>query len=490
MTESHKINIPNLPDLSEEKKRIAETMDRLAEKRDKYIRRNRYYYKDMIRFMQFNIPQGSRVLEIGCGTGYLLNALKPSRGVGIDISPKMIQTAQANYPHLEFLLMDAENLQFHQPFDFIILSDSLGHMEDLQKVLEELHKVMLPSTRLVITYHNFLWQPMLKLAELFRLKMPQMRLNWLNKGDISNLLYLGGFEIIKQGRRFIFPKFFPILSWFFNKYIAQLPLFNRLCITNFMIARLSPDTLLKNEGNNDYSVSVVIPARNEKGNIENAVKRMPRLGKHTQIIFVEGHSKDDTLDEIKRVCELYKDQWDLKYAVQEGKGKADAVRKGFDIATGDILMILDADLTVPPDDLVKFYNAIRFGKGEYINGSRLVYPMEKQAMRILNVFGNKFFSIMFSWLIGQPLKDTLCGTKVISRENWKRLSANRSYFGDFDPFGDFDLIFGASKLNLKIVEVPIRYRAREYGETNISRFRHGWLLLKMVAFAMNKIKFI
>lgn len=490
MTESHKINIPNLPDLSEEKKRVAETMDRLAEKRDKYIRRNRYYYKDMIRFMRFNIPEGSRVLEIGCGTGYLLNALNPSRGVGIDISPKMIQTAQANYPHLEFLLMDAENLQFHQPFDFIILSDSLGHMEDLQKVLEELHKVMLPSTRLVITYHNFLWQPMLKLAELFRLKMPQMRLNWLNKGDISNLLYLGGFEIIKQGRRFIFPKFFPILSWFLNKYIAQLPLFNRLCITNFMIARLSPDTLLKNEGNNDYSVSVVIPARNEKGNIENAVKRMPRLGKHTQIIFVEGHSKDDTLDEIKRVCELYKDQWDLKYAVQEGKGKADAVRKGFDIATGDILMILDADLTVPPDDLVKFYNAIRFGKGEYINGSRLVYPMEKQAMRILNVFGNKFFSIMFSWLIGQPLKDTLCGTKVISRENWKRLSANRSYFGDFDPFGDFDLIFGASKLNLKIVEVPIRYRAREYGETNISRFRHGWLLLKMVAFAMNKIKFI
>jgi glycosyltransferase involved in cell wall biosynthesis len=225
------------------------------------------------------------------------------------------------------------------------------------------------------------------------------------------------------------------------------------------------------------------------GNIENAVKRIPKMGKHTEIIFVEGHSQDDTLEEIKRVCAEYRSERDVKHTVQDGKGKGDAVRKGFGMATGDILMIQDGDLTAPPEDLPKFYNAIASGKGEYINGSRLVYPMEKQAMRTLNVIGNKFFSIMFSWLLEQPLKDTLCGTKVISRKNWNTLVANRSYFGDFDPFGDFDLIFGAAKMNLKIVEVPLRYKAREYGDTNISRFRHGWLLLKMVFFALNKIKF-
>ncbi|MGE5339848.1 MAG: glycosyltransferase [Candidatus Omnitrophota bacterium] len=484
-------------ELSEGKKKISEAMNRISQIRDKYIRKNRYYYKDMIKFLRFNIPENSRVLEIGCGTGHLLNALKPSRGVGIDISAGMITTAREKYPHLDFYRMDAEDIRLNETFDYVIISDSLGYCEDIQKAFEELSKVVHPASRIIITYHNFLWQPVLKMAEWVRLKMPQPRLNWLNIGDVKNLLYLGGFEIIKIGRRFLFPKFFPVVSWFMNKYIAQLPLFNRLCITGFIIARPARVPVFNRKENNnttnakdESSVSVIIPARNEKGNIENAIKRMPQLGTHTEIIFVEGHSKDDTLDEIKRVCETYRNEKDIKYAVQDGTGKADAVRKGFNMASGDILMILDADLTVMPEDLPKFYNAITKGKGEYINGSRLVYPMEKQAMRMLNVFGNKFFSIMFSWLLGQTLKDTLCGTKVISQKNWKKLEANRSYFGDFDPFGDFDLIFGAAKLNLKIVEIPIRYRAREYGETNISRFRHGWLLFKMVLFAMNKIKFI
>jgi len=473
--------------LSENKKKITAFMDDIARKRNKYIRRNRYYYKDLKKFLAFNVPEGGSILEIGCGTGYLLNVLKPARGVGIDISPKMIEIATEEYPHLSFYLMDAENITLDETFDFVIISDTLGYMEDIQRVFKEILKVSTPRTRIITTYHSFLWQPALRIAELLRVKMPHVKLNWLNKGDIVNLLNLEGFEVIKQGRRFLFPKFFPLLSWFFNKYIAHLPLFNRLCITGYIIARPAvsapPD-------NKDYSVSVLVPARNEMGNIENAVKRLPRMGKHTEIIFVEGHSTDETLKEIKRVAETYAGEWDIKYAVQDGKGKGDAVRKGFGMADGDILMILDGDLTVPPEDLTKFYNAIATGKGEYINGSRLVYPMEKQAMRMLNVLGNKFFSMMFSWLLGQPLKDTLCGTKVISRENWQKLVTNRKYFGDFDPFGDFDLIFGSSKLNLKIVEVPIRYRAREYGETNISRFRHGWLLLKMVLFAMNKIKFI
>jgi ubiquinone/menaquinone biosynthesis C-methylase UbiE len=473
--------------LSENKTRIIEEMDQVAQKRDKYIRRNKYYYKDIVKFLKFNIPEQSRILEIGCGTGYLLNALKPARGVGIDISAGMIAAAKEKYPHLEFQRMDGEHLQLNETFDFIVISDTLGYLEDLEKAFKELTKVAQPKTRIIITYHSFLWQPLLKMAEWLHLKMPQTRLNWLNKGDIINLLQLEGFEIIKQGRRFLFPKFFPLLSWFFNKYIAHLPLVNRLCVTGYIVAR---PAVCREADNQDFTVSVIVPARNERGNIENAVKRMPHLGKHTEIIFVEGHSADDTLAEIKRICNEYKKEWDIKYTVQEGKGKGDAVRKGFALASGDILMILDGDLTVAPEDLPKFYNAAATGKGEYINGSRLVYPMEKQAMRMLNVLGNKFFSMMFSWLLGQPLKDTLCGTKVISRENWEKVVANRAYFGDFDPFGDFDLIFGAAKLNLKIVEIPIRYRAREYGRTNISRFRHGWLLLKMVVFAMNKIKFI
>lgn len=473
--------------LSHNKKRVLEAMEKLAPLRDKYIRRNRYYYKNLRNFFKFNIPEGSRVAEIGCGTGYLLNSLNPSHGLGIDFSPSMIEIARQNYPHLNFEVMDAEQLSIEEKFDYIVISDTLGYLEDIQQAFAEMKKMVHPGTRILISYQNFLWEPALWLAQKLRIKMPHPRLNWLNRGDVINLLQLEGFDVIKWGRRFLLPVNIPIFSWFVNKYIANLPIFNSLCLTGFTIARL-PD--VRPEKNADFSVSVIIPARNEKGNIEAAVLRVPEMGKHTEIIFVEGNSTDDTLEEIKRICEVYKDRRDIKYLVQEGKGKGDAVRKGYDHATGDILMILDADLTVPPEDLPKFYEAIATGKGEYINGTRLVYPMEDEAMRALNIMGNKFFSVMFSWLLGQRIKDTLCGTKVLTAENYRKLAANRAYFGNFDPFGDFDLIFGSSKLNLKLVEVPIRYRARIYGDTNISRFRHGWLLLKMVAYASNKIKFV
>jgi hypothetical protein len=381
--------------------------------------------------------------------------------------------------------MDAEDITLNKTFDYVLISDTLLYLEDIQQLFKELKKVSHTDTRIVITFHNFLWSPLLVLAELLHLKMPQRRLNWLNAEDIRGLLYLENFDIIKKGRRFLAPKRLPGLSWFLNKFISQLPLFNLFCLTGYVIAR----PLFGTTAPQEKTVSVIVPARNEQGNIRNAVRRIPQMGKHTEIIFVEGHSSDGTLEEIKTVCKEFESVWDLKYTVQDGKGKGDAVRKGFDMARGDVLMILDADLTVPPEELSKFYDAIASGKGEFINGSRLVYPMEKEAMRLLNMAGNKFFSLMFSWILGQRLKDTLCGTKVLARNNYEKLIANRKYFGEFDPFGDFDLIFGASKLNLKIVEVPIRYQAREYGVTNISRFRHGWLLLKMTLFGMNKIKF-
>lgn len=472
--------------LSTNKARVYTAMEAIAGKRDKYIRRNSYYYRNLVRFFRFNIPEGSRVLELGCGTGYLLNAVKPAYGKGIELSPSMIKIASEKYPHLNFEVMDAENLSLSETFDYVIISDTLGYLEDIQQAISELKKVITPQTRILISYHNFLWEPALWLAQKLRLKMSHPRLNWLNRGDVIGLLQLEGYDVIKCGRRFLFPVYIPLISWFLNKYVANLPLFNSLCLTGYTIARL-PE--VRPAANKDFSVSVIIPARNEKGNIEDAVLRIPEMGRHTEIIFVEGNSTDGTLDEIKRVCAVYKGKRDVKWLVQEGKGKGDAVRMGYDHASGDILMILDADLTVPPEDLPKFYDAIATGKGEYINGTRLVYPMEDEAMRALNILGNKFFSVMFSWLLGQRIKDTLCGTKVLAAGNYRKLAANRAYFGNFDPFGDFDLIFGSSKLNLKLVEVPIRYRARKYGDTNISRFRHGWLLLKMAAYASNKIKF-
>ncbi len=464
------------------KEEIRTVMDQLAPQRDRYIAKNKLYYDELIKFFKFNIPRNSKVLEIGCGTGYLLNAIEPSSGVGIDISEKMIEIGRQKYPNLKFLQMDGENLSLEEQFDFIIISDTICYFEDIQKVFHELHKVSSSETRIIMTYHNFLWQSVLKFAEKLQLKMPSKKTNWFNHYDTSNVLSLENFEVINFGQRILFPKYVPLISWFCNKYLSQLPVIKNFCLIGYTIAKpLTPPKA--------YSVSVAIPAKNEKGNIENAVLRTPKMGKHTEIIFVEGGSQDGTLDEIIRVQKKYSGEHDISYTVQDGVGKGDAVRKAYAMSKGDILMILDADLTVPPESLHKFYNAIASGKAEYVNGSRLVYPLGDESMRFINILGNKFFAVAFSWLLGQRYKDTLCGTKVLSKKNWERIVANRSYFGDFDPFGDFDIIFGAAKLNLKIVEVPIRYQGREYGETQIRRFAHGWLLIKMTIFAARKIKF-
>jgi glycosyltransferase involved in cell wall biosynthesis len=213
------------------------------------------------------------------------------------------------------------------------------------------------------------------------------------------------------------------------------------------------------------------------------------MGAGTELIFVEGHSKDETWAAIQQVA-ADNPQRKIKILQQTGRGKGDAVRAGFAVATGDVLMILDADLTMPPEELPKFYDVIASGRAEFANGVRLVYPMEEEAMQFLNLCANKAFGIIFTWLLGQPVKDTLCGTKVLTRAHYERIAGNRAYFGDFDPFGDFDLLFGAAKLNLKIADVPIRYRERTYGTTNIQRWKHGWLLLRMVMFAARKLKFV
>ena len=464
------------------KQAIREQFDRLASERESWQRRASYYYNDQRRYLRFLIPEGLKVLEIGCGLGDQLAALKPRRGLGIDLSEAMVKEASMRHPELEFRVGDGEALALNETFDAILLVDLVGHVLDLEAMLKQLRRCCTPATRIIIAYYNFLWEPFLGLLERVGLKMPQEEQNWLSPADIRNLLRLADYEVVKAERRLLMPTSIPILSTIVNRVLTYLPGLNHLCLCHYMVVRMR--TAFVQE---PRTMSVVIPCRNEKGNIEAAIARLPSFGRHQEVIFVDGHSTDGTPDEIRRVITQYPEK-DIKFLVQDGKGKGDAVRKGFAHATGDILMILDADLTMPPEDLPKFYDAIASGKGEFINGSRLVYPMEHEAMRYLNLLGNKFFSMAFSWLLGERIKDTLCGTKVLFRSDYERIAANRSYFGDFDPFGDFDLLFGASKLNLKILEVPIRYQERTYGTTNIHRFSHGWLLLKMTVYGFFRLK--
>lgn len=462
--------------------------EKIAPKQVAYRKKHHYYWDDITRYCDYFSHEDISVLEVGCGTGELIAQIKGRRKTGIDFSPSMIAAAKKQFPDLDLRVMEADDLQLEEKYDLIIISNVIGYLNDVQAVFSQLKKVSHSRTKIIVSYYNYVWEPFLRFFEKIGLKRPTPQQNWLSKNDLNNLLFLAGFDVYRNAMRMLVPINIPLISPLFNKYIAKLPLIKHLCI-NFYSFAMPQNRVSELEYNSLYTTSVVIPARNEAGNIEDAILRTPKFGKEVEIIFIEGNSTDNTWETIQVVAAKYAATHKIRIAQQDGRGKGDAVRKGFAMATGDILMILDADLTVPPEDLPKFYDAIASGKGDFINGSRLVYAMEKNAMRFLNLLGNKFFGMAFSWLLERPFKDTLCGTKVIFRDDYHKLIKNRAFFGDFDPFGDFDLIFGAYKLNLKIAELPIRYRERVYGTTNISRFSHGWILLKMCAFAARKIKF-
>ncbi len=480
------MNVADFPRVSPRKIALRDLANRLAPERDRWIARNSFYYEEDYRYMRFLIPEGLRILDLGCGTGQLLAALKPSRGVGVDISPAMIDGARSHHQRFEFHVGDIESpetiARLDGPFDYIVLSDTIGSLDDCQATLASLRSLCTHDTRIVVAYYSRMWEPILLTAQALRLQMPQVKQNWLSTEDIENLLDLADFEVIKREWRQLIPRRLLGLGLLLNRLVAPLPLIRRACLRNYVVARSLLGSPIA-----PRSATVLVPCRNERGNVEAAVQRIPRFCEDIEILFVEGHSQDGTLEEIHRVQAAYP-HLDIKVLVQDGKGKGDAVRKGFANARGEVLMILDADLTMPPEALPKFYQALASGKGDFINGSRLVYPMENDAMRFLNWVANQVFSWLFSWLLNQRFTDTLCGTKVLSKRHYQAIAANRGYFGEFDPFGDFDLIFGATKLNMKVVEIPIAYTNRVYGETQISRFRHGWLLLRMVVFAFRKLK--
>ena len=457
-------------------------------------RRHRYFYQYLTRILRVRVPEGLRILDLGCGAGHLLSRLKPSYGVGIDISRPAIRRARERYESepLRFIEGDVADpavlAEAGGPFDVILLVNIVTHLTDVQATLEALQAVSHPHTRVLIYSYSRVWQPLLRLAELFGMKYRQPPEAWLPPEEIKNMLSLADFEVVRNDANIVAPLWFPLLSNFLNRYVGHLPLVDALSLMFGIIARPAP-ALSAPSRPDSPSVSVVIPCRNEAGHIRPLVERLPDLAPGSEFLFVEGGSTDDTEAVIRQVIAENPDR-NLRLLKQPGKGKGDAVRFAFDQAKADIVLILDSDMGVAPADVPKFVAALARGKGEMVNGSRLVYPMEGRAMRFLNLLANKTFAMLFTWLLGQQVRDTLCGTKALWREDYERIAANRSYFGDFDPFGDFDLLFGASRLNLRIVDLAVRYHERLYGDTNISRFRAGVLLLRMSGFAARKLKFL
>jgi SAM-dependent methyltransferase len=436
----------------------------------------------MARLLRFIVEPGKRVLEVRCQTCHLLNSVKPAYGVGVDISEKLVARARKNFPDLQFKCADPEDLALGETFDYVLFSHVFDTV-DLLSAFERVRQHCASETRLVIINYSPLWQPVVGLASKIGLRAPFVEPNWINETDLSNFLYLSGFRPIRTHRILLLPKYIPLISSLVNDLVGRLPGFRKLCMMQVVVARLLPEP----KRAEDVSVSVIVPCRNERGNVLSAVERVPQMGKSTEIIFCDDKSTDGTADEVRRLQVLFPDK-NIRLLDGPGICKAENVWTGFRSARGDVLMILDADLTVIPEELPFFFKAIVDNRGEFVNGSRLVYPVPRVAMKFANRLGNKVFGMIFSFLLDQPIKDTLCGTKVLWRRDWARIESNLGAWGIVDLWGDYELLFGASKLHLEITEVPVHYQERVYGVTKMTNvFWNGVRMLRMCSGAWRRL---
>lgn len=444
-----------------------------------------YLDEERLRLLRATVPAGRRVLMAPVTDTGLLGGLDPEVGFAVVASAGASHVAAAGLVPLAAPLADVDP-EAHGELDVIVSDGLLNEVPDVYAALDDVRRRCSSRTRVVVSLLNRAWRPVLALTRR-RGGGDAPRYNWLPPDEVVNLLEQTGFEVVSSQSAVLLPFRIPVVSRVVNRWLAPLPLIRHLGAVTQIVARRADV-----DARRQPSVSVIVAARNEAGNIDDLVARLPRLAPRQELIFVEGGSTDDTWAAIARHVTPEGADPDTRVSAwqQTGHGKGDAVRLGFAKATGDILVILDADLSVPPEELPRFVDALTSGSCEFANGSRLVYPMESQAMQYLNIAGNRIFGLLFTFLLGQTVRDTLCGSKALWRVDYERLAAQRDYFGDFDPFGDFDLLFGAARMNLRIRDIPVHYKERVYGSTNISRFRHGLLLARMTVFAARRMRFV
>lgn len=457
-----------------------------------WMRRYRYYYARKLKVLRHLLPRPGRVLEIGCGLGENLEGLNPEYGLGIDSSERMIEAAKrhypaADFPNLEFRRLSAFDIgRIEQKFDSVILVNSITEIPEVTQLFQDLHAVCTPATRIVVITYNYLLAPFIAAGGRLGLSPRRPVQNWFSRTDLHNIIRLSGHDLVREGADFLFPAGIPLVSDLLNRFAPLLPIVRQACLLQYAVFR----PLVSRVVEGGHSVSVCIPCKNEEENIADIVARVPSMGSKTELIFVDDCSSDGTRARVEEAIQANRDKT-IKLMDGPGRGKGAAVRAGFAAAENDVLMILDADMTVMPEELPQFLKALESGRAEFINGSRLVYPLERMAMRFANVIGNKLFAVTFTYLLSQPIKDTLCGTKVIWRDDYPKMVDSHGYFGGVDVWGDYDWIFGAARFSLKIVDYPVHYRVRSKSETKMTRrLANAMVMLKMCWRAFWKIKVI
>lgn len=440
---------------------IRKHFDAIAKDYDYYKKKNGYYHTQIKKFYKQIIPEGSSVLEVGCATGDLLDYLKPSYGLGIDISRNMIEEAKRKHPGLDLVHGEISSIFARSDFDFIILSNLLDYIDDIYTFFVSLKRWMGEYTKLIINHNNPLWAPLIRIGAKFWLRTADAKRNFVTLRDACNLLEVLDFDISEKGFRLILPIYIPVVSHLVNKLFPRLYGINNFSSLQYIICRKRQLASKKKQ----LSCTVVIPCHNEEQNLVECVRRVSSPGSFTEIIIVDDGSIDNTFQIAKQISE--QDPRVRAIRLEKNLGKGNAVKVGFDNARGDVLIILDADMTVAPEDIPKFFNTIADGAAEFVNGTRMIYPMEKKAMKFLNFFGNKMFGVITSIILGQRNTDVLCGTKALLKRHYKYIKIEDC------KWGDFDLLYGAAKLKLKLVEMPVHYKKRVSGSSKMKAIKHG-----------------
>lgn len=454
---------------------VKKHFDLIAKDYDGWKKKNSYYYNSLRSLVRRVVRSDSKVLEIGCATGEILACSNPSVGVGIDVSSRMIEIAKKKFPQHTFICSAIENFEYSGTFDYIIMVDLIDHVYDIIDVFESVYKFCHPNTKIILATINPWWEPVLSLLEKVKLKMPEGPHNFIEKRNLIKVIEFLDFTVSYSGYLLLFPVSFPLISFLANTIGVKIWGLNKFSLVQYMVLRPSP----KNNNNFGFGCSVIIPCYNEAENIEEVITRIPKMGKETEIIVVNDGSTDETANIVRCLQKKHKGLKLIDYP--ENKGKGVAVEKGFNAATQQILMILDADMSVLPEVLPRFFNLLNKGGYDFINGTRMIYPMQDQAMRFLNLLGNKISGLIMTFLTGQNLTDTLCGTKALYKKDYKYIKMG------LHKWGDFDLLFGTAKLGNKIVEIPVHYMSRKAGESKMKPLKHGLHVLKAYGVGFKKL---
>lgn len=450
--------------------------DRIAPDYPALKKRNRYYHAFLARWCRAMVPAGSKVLDVGCGRGDVLAATSPREGLGVDLSPAMIAGARADHPELAFTAEGIEAFQGDGTFDAALCVNTLEYTWDVGAVLNAVHAALRDNGRILITAANPVWSPLFKIASAFGLRIPDCRRLFITSRDLMNLLELHGFEVVYEQMHLAIPKWIPVVSSVINFVVSRIPGVRLLSSTQLVVARKLPPR------RREYSVSVIIPCHNERENVAACARSVRRLGAGTEVIFVDDGSSDGTAEAVRAAAGVAGDVPVRLVSYSPRRGKGQAVVAGIASATGDICVIVDADLSTHPDELEPLYEAFATGRAEFVNGTRFVYPMEGRAMRWANYMGNRAFTILVSTIMERRVSDTLCGTKAFFRRDYAHFTMGR------DPWGDYDLLFGAAQMRLVLRELPVHYRERAAGQSKMKALRHTLNLLKMCAVGFRQIK--